>query len=96
MRPIDADKLLERVQFRTNEDNEIAEVISMCVKTTRRLIGDAPTLDVVPVVRCKDCVHAYDTDDIAWCFKRCELLGDEVMGQNGFCSAGKRRDDRIL
>lgn len=93
MRPIDADMLLEKVRFRVPVVRLQEKIIADCVEIMRNLIGEAPTLDVVPVVRCKDCVHAYDTDDIAWCFKRCELLGGEVLGQNCFCDAGKRRDN---
>ena len=51
MRLIDADALLEKVQFRLPIDNHNAEVISGCVGISRRLIETAPTIDAVPVVR---------------------------------------------
>lgn len=50
MRLIDADVLLEKVQFRLPIDNHNAEVISGCVGISRRLIETAPTIDAVPVV----------------------------------------------
>ena len=49
-RLIDANALLELVQFRLPIDNHNAEVISGCVDITRRLIQNAPTVDAVEVV----------------------------------------------
>lgn len=47
------------------------------------LIKRIPTADVVPVVRCKDCI-------------KCGFCGADtnlgVMGYYGFCSRGRRRD----
>lgn len=46
-------------------------------------LAKVPAADVVPVVRCKDCVH-------------CGFCGDatnlQVMGFYGFCSRGERKD----
>lgn len=47
-------------------------------------ISDAPTVDAVEVVRCKDCVHRTDE---SWC----RLMG-EYMPNNGFCSRGGKSD----
>ena len=49
-RLIDANALLELVQFRSPIDNQNAEVIAGCVNITRRLIENAPTVDAVEVV----------------------------------------------
>ena len=47
-------------------------------------IEEAPTVDAVEVVRCKDCIsHKLNG--------RCALL-DIVMGGNDFCSYGERRE----
>lgn len=57
-------------------------------------IGEAPTIDAVPVVRCKDCKHCeYASNRIpteqAWvCYK----LGIDVE-QDWFCAVGERKDD---
>ena len=48
-RLIDADALLGNVQFRLPNDNKNAEIIYGCVKITRRLIENAPTIDAEPV-----------------------------------------------
>ena len=41
-RLIDANALLEKVQFRMDIDNKNAEIIAGCVDITRRLIENAP------------------------------------------------------
>ena len=49
-------------------------------------IDNAPTIDAVPVVRCKDCKHRY----IAPCPMR---LSFNRTNGNDFCSYGERRSD---
>lgn len=70
----------------------------------RKLIADAPTVDAVPVVRCKDCVHAVEIekDYIRKLFidgtKQCELgrgdqcFGYSIISNDGFCDSGERKD----
>lgn len=48
----------------------------------RKLMADAPTVDAVPVVRCKDCKHRYSD---SWC----EYVDDD---DNFYCAKGKRKD----
>ena len=56
-------------------------------------IKNAPTVDAVPVVRCKDCDGKdcwYKDDngnDICW------ISGMYPKGENDFCSCGERKDD---
>ena len=61
-------------------------------------------VDVVKVVRCKDCVHAVDIekDYIRKLFidgtKQCELgrgdlcYGASIVSHDGFCDSGERKD----
>lgn len=57
-----------------------------------KLINDAPIIDAVPIVRCKDCVHR-DPED-----KKCDcgLLARQgcpfPVGDNYFCGYGERKD----
>lgn len=44
-------------------------------------VMDAPTIDAVPVVRCKDCY---------W-HNQCRF--EQELGLEGFCSKGERRED---
>ena len=80
-RLIDADALLD--YFR-NEHHE-SEVIEA--------VKDAPTIDAVPVVRCKDCEFALSHPDNAEklvCRKGINWRGVEP---NHYCSYGERRTD---
>lgn len=55
-------------------------------------IDDAPTIDAVLVVRCKDCKHYVDRKEIS---KKCcyvHLLTPHPMPEDGFCSYGERKD----
>ena len=54
----------------------------MCgVKMALSFIETAPTIDAVPVVRCKDC------------FLYGECQAAKFYGDDGYCSCGGRRDD---
>lgn len=56
------------------------------------LIDLAPTVDAVPVVRCKDCVHFGETENP--CFNLCHYGCDEHMidvSPDWFCADGERR-----
>jgi len=53
-----------------------------------------PTVDAVPVIRCKDCKHYQFADNRAFGFpvKRCEWTGFEDVDDEDFCSRGERKD----
>lgn len=79
MRLIDADKLKGKA-FADPDDGEHFVYF--------QYIDEAPTVDAVPVVRCRDCKHIY-TDGYGdlICVKS-GLYQDE----NDYCSRGQRRD----
>lgn len=56
------------------------------------ILQEAPTVDAVEVVRCKDCIRRYDTDECPMCFlskgQYCEFTQDD-----GFCDRGERKDN---
>lgn len=93
MRLIDADALKERLK-----------------KSSRYFdlkfdIDEAPTIDAVPVVRCKDCVHGeWEGENKMWACVRCADFDEEIDEEIGvytgfveyhngghFCSYGDRR-----
>ena len=92
MRLIDADKLSEAIH-----ENVIAmyEESAAAKEDCLREIEEVPTVDAVPVVRCKDCVHwdddpdTYGADDgpKGKCMK-----SFETMCADDFCSYGERKD----
>ena len=54
-------------------------------------LNSAPTIDAVPVVRCKDCIRRYDTDECPMCFL-IEGKYYEYTNENGFCDRGERKE----
>ena len=55
------------------------------------ILREAPTIDAVPVVRCKDCIRRYDTDECPMCFL-IEGKYYEYTNENGFCDRGERKE----
>lgn len=58
----------------------------------KRAIEDAPTADVVEVVRCKDCVY-FEMDDDGFCYCL-DSTGFDSKDLDDFCSDGKRREEQ--
>lgn len=88
MRLIDADKLEKEWTIASPEpyNTDAVEVLDS--------IREAPTVDAVPVTRCKDCAHY----DMGACLK---IYSDgnvcsaawQTRKPDDFCSYGKRRED---
>lgn len=79
MRPIDADTLYE---------NMLYEMCGTGYQTLAlRLIRCSPTIDAVPVVRCKDCIF-YHTKE---CHMDKAVLF--VLNDDDFCSFGRSEKD---
>ncbi len=80
MRPIDADELMEKYHKTPVWDSWVE-------------INNAPTIDAVPVVRCKDCKHSFERSER-------KPFGCYLHGKNGitlhdgddFCSYGERKE----
>lgn len=92
MRPIDADALQKRLGMANECENcpnlkgiiycrLSADLVEVCDE-----IVNAPTIDAVPVVRCKDC--KYYTEGERWC-RRLGIFG--AFDQNGYCSHAERK-----
>ena len=77
MRLIDADELNLAFDFDDDVELEVAVV--------HYGINHAPTVDAVPVVRCKDCKHKYQHEG-AWLCR----FGVLMQGENGYCSYGEK------
>ena len=96
MRLIDADRLNKPIY--AEEDNITGSGMSydeICgyndgIDISWNKIDQAPTIDGVPVVRCKDCIRRYDTDECPMCFL---IEGEycEYTNENGFCDRGERK-----
>lgn len=84
MRLIDADEAIINFGF---EWDDISPTRDEFVAFLKR----QPTIDAVPVVRCKDCIRRYDTDECPMCFL---IEGNycEYTNGNGFCDRGERKE----
>ena len=93
MRLIDADALLEQMkklyQKRSEESNMTGDR-AVCVTWNDAVfcINDSPTIDAVPVVRCRECA-AYRSMEKSGGL--CKNTGFWVP-ENGFCHDGERKD----
>ena len=85
MRLIDADRALEIVR-----DQGIAHPNAYHLTNYAMLIlREAPTVDAVEVVRCRECKYHEDTSVTE--FKHCCLISKTVR-YNDFCSYGERKE----
>ena len=97
MRLIDADRLNKPIY--AEEDNITGSGMSydeICgyndgIDIAWNKIDQAPTIDAVPVVRCKCCIRRYDTDECPMCFL---IEGNycEYTNENGYCDRGERKE----
>ena len=86
-RLIDANRALEIVR-----DQGIAHPSAYHLTNYATLIlREAPTIDAVPVVRCKDCIRRYDTEECPMCYLS-EGKYYEYTNENGFCDRGERKE----
>lgn len=90
-RLIDADVLAELLkrEAELHESDELFER-SYGVLDAYMDVLDAPTIDAVPVIRCKDCKYNRNPPSAG------NALCDNFYGmtdQNGFCHFGERRTD---
>ena len=57
------------------------------------IIQNAPTVDAVEVVRCKDCKHRADALDCGNYLCNRKMIG--MVRPNDFCSFGEREDNDV-
>ena len=57
-----------------------------------KCIEDAPTADVVEVVRCRDCKF-YQDNNGGYPHENCKWNIDETPDEDDYCSGGERRED---
>ena len=84
MRLIDADETIINFGFEWDDISPTRDEFVAFLKKQ-------PTIDAVPVVRCKDCIRRYDTDECPMCFL---IEGEycEYTNENGFCDREERKE----
>ena len=93
-RLIDAIALISKARRMETTDNNGIPVDTYAVSVLA--IEDAPTVDAVEVVRCKDCKHRkkWTTTGQFCCFHETSGMAVGVdLRDDDFCSYGERKDD---
>ena len=110
IRLIDANALLQTIKFehdRIMQDPEVSKNMKWCEAVCNHRVTEAiersPTVDAVPVVRCKDCKHRgdygcpmYHEEYIEWeddGYHESEIVEHDRTRDDGFCDLGERRTD---
>lgn len=82
-RYIDADALIEKWLPERGELYTVSEIVDS-------IINEAPTADVVKVVRCKDCLH--NGFNCGYTENWCMFYGYDIE-KDDYCSYGERKED---
>ena len=91
MRLIDADALMDVIkqhEYRLATKQGAIDY-GMFTLGIQQAVDEQPTVDAVPVVRCKDCKWLYDEMDDYCCRSHRGLVR---ICENSFCSYGERKD----
>lgn len=89
-RLIDADVLIHKLKTAI----ELGQKVDESVTELHAVLGDVesmPTIDAVPVIRCKDCRHAHKGAFNPG-YKRCDYNG-EIKSPQDFCSWAERKEE---
>ena len=101
-RLIDADALLEResaTRFSVGGRGCGKTLLAACRNYLHTAVANAPTIDAVPVVRCKDCKLFIPAENLTDEYDNpigADGLCDNMVkyaDYDGFCSYGERRSD---
>ena len=85
MRLIDADKLKEAFPARHNNK-------FVLIADVRAAINQAPEVDAVPVIRCRECEYWHDvTPANLKGYQYCHAFRD-MMPKDGYCHKAQRRE----
>lgn len=87
MRPIDADALVNDLY------NDIPiRAFGSCKRIGEMIkyIEKRPTIDAVPVVRCKDCKYRAENGR---CYTENGIIWGAFVGEDWFCADGERREE---
>ena len=91
VRLIDADALHRKVKMETNPYGKPTIDYDSGVKVSE-WIDKAPTIDAVPVVRCKDCKYRFKNNGHSR--DGCPIIDANIwMDGDDFCSHGERKDN---
>jgi hypothetical protein len=87
--PDPVDNIMNGVLFMGRSTGKTLQMVKYCLQA---MIENAPTVDAVEVVRCKDCKHwGY----VVGCGHYCECYANQMADTEAddFCSYGERKDN---
>ena len=97
MRLIDADALLPMMKYATTDSEIGIFPIKIGFNAIAKVIDDAPTMDAVPVIRCKECkfskAYYHGSESNLGMFTYLCTQGLYGMNADDFCSRAERKDD---
>lgn len=83
----------ERYGFGVEFPNHHGQSMRGGIKKALRCMEQTPTVDAVPVVRCKDCRYLLnDISGIGYTGYACDWRDDFNVVPDDFCSYGERKD----
>lgn len=94
MRLIDADELIPSLKMgEANADTAYGDGRNGGIYFAIWRIGQMPTIDAAPVVRCKNCKHKVTTEDGEYNPHDivCDYWESDGLEETDFCSYGERR-----
>lgn len=82
----------ERYGFGVGLPNHHGESMRGGINKAFKCMEKVPTIDAVPVVRCKDCSYTTEVDGCMGTVLYCHVCDRDVGGEH-FCSYGERRGE---
>ena len=92
MRLIDADELKEALRISWVRKAKMPMEADPFLTFAMSDIANAPTIDAVEVVRCKECKYWQDNNN-GYPHEECRWGKEETPDDNDYCSYGERRED---
>ena len=91
MRLIDADWVLENIKPYELSDEDWSVTGGTAIRLICTAVNQAPTIDAVPVVRCRDCKYRFQNNGHSR--DGCPIIDSNIwMGDDSFCSYGERKE----
>ena len=94
MRLIDADTLMDVIrqhEYRLATKQGSIDY-GMFTLGIQQAVDEQPTVDAVPVVRCKDCIYSYEEFGFIYC--TFGPYGDCAVPSQFYCAEGKRKENK--
>lgn len=95
MKLVDVDVVVKALDGALEEQTGIIDFLrgQLLVGFTKQVLSDAPAVDAVEVVRCKDCKYGEPNGQYGCKCYHYKLYETHEMSPNDFCSHGERKED---